>query len=87
MKDETEAQSSTKQYGCPSIFNTDQDAQFNSTVWIDELRANGIRISMDGKCRWMDSVFIKRLKRSLKYECVCLNAFDNMKDAKEKLNT
>ena len=42
---------------------------------------------MDGKGRGMDNVFIERLWRSLKYECVYLNAFDNMKDAKEKLNT
>ena len=79
-------QQAIEQYGCPSIFNTDQGAQFTSTVWTDELKANGIKISMDGKGRWMDNVFIERLWRSLKYECVYLNAFDNMKDAKEKLN-
>ena len=78
-------QQAIEQYGCPAIFNTDQGAQFTSTVWIDELKANGIQISMDGKGRWMDNVFIERLWRSLKYECVYLNAFDNMKDAKEKL--
>ena len=76
-----------EQYGCPAIFNTDQGAQFTSTVWTDALKANHIKISMDGKGRWMDNVFIERLWRSLKYECVYLNAFDNMKDAKAKLNT
>ena len=80
-------QEAIARYGCPSIFNTDQGSQFTSTVWIDELKANGIEVSMDGKGRWMDNVFIERLWRSLKYECVYLNAFDNMKDAKEKLNT
>jgi len=73
-------------YGCPSIFNTDQGSEFTSADWIDELKANNIDISMDGKGRWMGNVFIERLWRSLKYECVYLNAFDNMKDAKEKLN-
>ncbi len=75
------------QYGYPAILNTDQGCQFTSTVWTDILKANGIKISMDGKRRWMDNVFIERLWRSLKYECVYLNAFDNMKDAKEKLST
>jgi len=72
-------------YGCPSIFNTDQGSQFTSAVWIDELKAHNIKISMDGKGRWMDNVFIERLWRSLKYECVYLNAFENMQDATEKL--
>jgi len=76
-----------EKYGCPSIFNTDQGSQFTSADWINELKANNIKISMDGKGRWMDNVFIERLWRSLKYECVYLNAFDNMKDAMEKLNT
>ena len=80
-------QEAIERYGCPAIFNTDQGSQFTSTDWIDELKANGIRISMDGKGRWMDNVFIERLWRSLKYECVYLNAFDNMKEAKEKINT
>ncbi len=75
-----------EKYGCPSIFNTDQGSQFTSADWINELKANNIKISMDGKGRWMDNVFIERLWRSLKYECVYLNAFDNMKDAMEKLN-
>lgn len=76
-----------EQYGRPAIFNTDQGSQFTSTAWIDELKANGIRISMDGKGRWMDNVFIERLWRSLKYECVYLHAFDNMKHAKEMIGS
>ena len=63
-------------YDCPSI---DQGSQFTSADWIDELKANNIKISMDGKGRWLDNVFVERLWRSLKYECVYLNAFDNMK--------
>jgi putative transposase len=73
-------------YGCPSIFNTDQGSQFTSADWIDKLKANNIDISMDGKGRWMDDVFIERLWRSLKYECVYLNAFDNMKDAEQNIS-
>ncbi len=77
-------QEALARFGAPGIFNTDQGSQFTSSAWIDELRAHSIRISMDGKGRWMDNVFVERLWRSLKYECVYLQAFDNLKDAKEK---
>jgi putative transposase len=63
-------------YGAPAIFNTDQGAQFTSFAFISVLRDHGIRISMDGKGRWMDNVFIERLWRSLKYECVYLDVFE-----------
>ncbi len=53
-------------YGRPGIFNTDQGAQFTSFAFTGMLRDHGIRISMDGKGRWMDNVFIERLWRSLK---------------------
>ena len=53
-------------HGRPEIFNTDQGSQFTSFAFTDVLRSNGIRISMDGKGRWMDNVFIERLWRSLK---------------------
>ena len=52
-------------HGCPEIFNTDQGCQFTSHLWTDILKAHDIRISMDGKGRWMDNVFIERLWRSL----------------------
>ena len=45
----------------PEIFNTDQGSQFTGADWIGELEANDIKISMDGKGRWMDNVFIERL--------------------------
>ena len=57
-------------YGKPEIFNTDQGAQFTSYAFTDILKDHQIQISMDGKGRWMDNVFIERLWRSLKYECV-----------------
>ncbi len=69
-------------YGVPEIFNTDQGSQFTSFAFTDVLKSNGIRISMDGKGRWMDNVFIERLWRSLKYECVYLNTFETGSEAK-----
>ena len=63
-------------FGRPAIFNTDQGSQFTSADFIDVLVAANVRISMDGRGRWMDNVFIERLWRSLKYECVYLHAFE-----------
>ena len=57
-------------YGCPEIFNTDQGSQFTAEVFTDTLQSNNIAISMDGKGRWMDNVFIERLWKSVKYEDV-----------------
>lgn len=56
----------------PEIFNTDQGSQFTSSEWTDRLKTLGIKISMDGRGRWMDNVFIERLWRSVKYEEVYL---------------
>ena len=63
-------------HGKPEIFNTDQGSQFTSLEFTGALTDAGIRISMDGKGRWMDNVFIERLWRSVKYECVYLFAFE-----------
>ena len=60
----------------PDIFNTDQGSQFTSPRFTGVLREAGVRISMDGRGRWMDNVFIERLWRSLKYECIYLHAFE-----------
>ena len=59
-------------YGVPDIFNTDQGAQFTSCEFLAVLKDHEIKISMDGKGRWMDNVFIERLWRSLKYEEIYL---------------
>ena len=59
-------------YGTPEIFNTDQGSQFTGDEFTGALKEAGVRISMDGKGRWMDNIFIERLWRSLKYECVYL---------------
>jgi putative transposase len=64
-------------FGRPEIFNTDQGSQFTSPRFTAAvLREAGARISMDGRGCWMDNVFIERLWRSLKYECVYLHAFE-----------
>ena len=69
--------------GPPEVFNTDQGGQFTSTAWTGELAARGISISMDGKGQWSDNVFIERLWRSLKYECVYLQAFAGFGEARD----
>jgi putative transposase len=63
-------------FGRPEIFNTDQGSQFTSPRFTGVVQQAGVRISMDGRGRWMDNVFIERLWRSLKYECVYLHAFE-----------
>ena len=72
-------------YGKPEIFNTDQGSQFTSEEFTDTLSGAGIRISMDGKGRWMDNVFIERLWRSLKYECVYLREFETGLQAQQEI--
>jgi putative transposase len=59
----------------PEIFNTDQGSQFTSQEWVAVLQEKGIAISMDGKGRWMDNVFIERLWRSVKYEDIYLREY------------
>ncbi len=61
--------------GLPEIFNTDQGSQFTSPEWTGRLESLGIAVSMDGKGRWMDNVFIERLWRSLKYEDIYLKGY------------
>jgi putative transposase len=69
----------------PGIFNTDQGSQFTSFAFTTTLKDAGIRISMDGRGRWMDNVFIERLWRSLKYECVFLDAFETGSEAQFRI--
>ena len=74
-------------YGRPEIFNADQGSQYTSTDFTDRLKANSIKISMDGKGCWVDNVFIERLWRSLKYECIYLQEFDNVEQLKSAINS
>jgi putative transposase len=64
--------------GLPEIFNTDQGSQFTSPEWTGRLESLGIAVSMDGKGRWMDNVFIERLWRSLKYEDIYLKGYSTI---------
>src|SRR5665213_3390012 len=65
-------------YGTPEIFNTDQGSQFTSADFTKVLKAHAIRISMDGKGRWIDNVFVERLWKSVKYEHVYLHAYESV---------
>src|SRR5271170_2947057 len=68
--------------GRPDIFNTDQGSQFTDEDFTGVLRAHGIAISMDGRGRFADNIFVERLWRSLKYEEVYLKAYENMAEAR-----
>ena len=70
------------EHGRPEIFNTDQGSQFTSDDFTGTLKDHGITISMDGKGRCMDNVFVERLWRSLKYEEVYLHAYATVAEAK-----
>jgi putative transposase len=69
-------------YGKPEIFNTDQGSQFTSAEFTDLIKANDIKISMDGKGSWRDNVFVERIWRSIKYEEIYLHAYSSVKDAR-----
>jgi putative transposase len=72
-------------WGTPEIFNSDQGSQFTDGEFIAVLEAHGIRISMDGRRRWLDNVFVERLWRSLKYEEVYLHAYDDAAEARARI--
>jgi len=69
-------------YGAPEIVNTDQGSQFTCSAFVDELKAHGIAISMDGRGQWRDNVMVERLWRSVKYEEVYLKAYDSVAQAR-----
>jgi len=69
-------------YGSPEIFNTDQGVQFTSEAFTGVLASSGIRISMDGKGRYLDNIFIERLWRSLKYEDIYIKAYASVAEAR-----
>jgi putative transposase len=74
-------------YGAPEIFNTDQGSQFTAEDFTAVLLAQGVRVSMDGKGRWVDNVFVERLWRSVKYEQIYLHAHETMRELKDALTT
>jgi len=75
-------QDAMARHGPPEIFNTDQGVQFTSAGFVGQLEAAGVRISMDGKGRFLDNIFIERLWRSLKYEEVFIKAYGSVPEAR-----
>jgi putative transposase len=69
----------------PEIFNTDQGSQFTSEAFTGRLKQEGIAISMDGKGRWRDNVFVERVWRSIKYEEVYLHAYQSVSEARQSI--
>lgn len=76
-----------RRFGPPEIFNTDQGAQFTDADFTARLKAHGVAISMDGKGRWIDNVFVERLWRSVKYEEVYLKAYETLTEARQALSS
>ncbi len=79
------AEEAIVRYGAPDIFNTDQGAQFTSEAFTGALKAHGVRISMDGKGRWLDNVYVERFWRSLKQEEVYRRACDSVSEARKSV--
>jgi putative transposase len=78
-------EAAVQRYGVAEIFNTDQGSQFTSDDFVDLIQGHGIRLSMDGKGRWVDNVFVERLWKSVKYEEVYLHAYDSVAEARQGL--
>jgi len=74
-------------YGAPEIFNTDQGSQFTDDDFTALLLGKGVRVSMDGKGRWIDNVFIERLWRSVKYEDIYLHAYETVREVRDALTS
>lgn len=74
-----------RNHGTPEIFNTDQGSQYTGEAFTGLLKSNGIKISMDGKGRFMDNIFIERLWRSLKYEEIYLKEYSTVKELSKEL--
>jgi len=72
-------------YGAPEIFNTDQGSQFTDQDFTKPLETEGVRVSMDGKGRWIDNVFVERLWRSVKYEEIYLHAYETVGEVRAAL--
>ena len=72
-------------YDAPEIFNSDQGAQFTSQAFTSVLEDHGIQISMDGRGRYLDNIFIERLWWSLKYECIYLNEYTDAHELRQSI--
>jgi len=78
-------QDAFRRYGTPEIVNTDQGSQFTAKAFVDTVLENGCRLSMDGRGAWRDNVFVERVWRSVKYECVYLHAYDSVAQARTSI--
>jgi putative transposase len=78
-------QEALERHDAPEIFNTDQGSQFTCEGFSSVLAGHGVAISMDGRGRWLDNVFIERLWRSVKHEEVYLKAYENLIEARREL--
>ena len=81
----TDTLSRVLEQGACEIFNTDQGSQFTATHFVKQLLERKIQVSIDGKGRALDNIFVERLWRSVKYECVYLKDFQSVKEAKEQI--
>ena len=72
--------------GRPEIFNTDQGSQFTSEAFTQTLQEQRVQVSMDGKGRYLDNIFVERLWRSIKYEEVYLKAYQTVAEARTGIN-
>ena len=71
--------------GAPAVFNTDQGVQFTANVWTERLERAGVAVSMDGRGRCLDNVFVERLWRSVKYEDVYLRGYETVRELERGL--
>jgi putative transposase len=74
-----------EEFGPPAILNTDQGAQFTSSDFTEVVLSHDIKLSMDGRGRWLDNVFVERLWRSVKYEEIYLHAYADLAEARRGL--
>lgn len=80
-------QEALDRFGCPTIFNSDQGSQFTSNAFTQLLKEKGIKISMDGKGRYLDNIFIERFWRTLKYELIYIKSFEDGIHLKQETKT
>ena len=71
--------------GTPEVFNTDQGVEFTAGAWVERVEAAGVRVSMDGRGRCLDNVFVERLWRTVKYEDVYLRGYETVPDLERGL--
>lgn len=75
-------QEALNRFGTPEIVNTDQGSQFTAQEFVDAVLNSGAKLSMDGRGAWRDNVFVERVWRSVKYECVYLKAYESVSQAR-----